>query len=157
MWPDESDMSILWPISIPSVKMLRDIQYSLPALWQLNRILYLSFPLSQRSYPPTHYIRKVPQRKIHYFTFLQMVQLLFLCAFGMYPLPYMKMIFPLLMFILIPIRWVLKCLQLLSVVCVVCCARACVIHFWYKNVDIFRQKLIKQIEPVLYFQSQMCF
>uniref|UniRef100_A0A673LT14 Bicarbonate transporter-like transmembrane domain-containing protein n=1 Tax=Sinocyclocheilus rhinocerous TaxID=307959 RepID=A0A673LT14_9TELE len=34
----------------------------------------------------------------------QMVQLLFLCAFGMYPLPYMKMIFPLLMFILIPIR-----------------------------------------------------
>ncbi|KAB5581853.1 hypothetical protein PHYPO_G00180380 [Pangasianodon hypophthalmus] len=58
----------------------------------------------QTSYPPTHYIRKVPQRKIHYFTFLQMVQLLFLCAFGMYPLPYMKMIFPLLMFILIPIR-----------------------------------------------------
>uniref|UniRef100_A0A8C2JM00 Solute carrier family 4 member 11 n=1 Tax=Cyprinus carpio TaxID=7962 RepID=A0A8C2JM00_CYPCA len=58
----------------------------------------------QTSYPPAHYIRKVPQRKIHYFTFLQMVQLLFLCAFGMYPLPYMKMIFPLLMFILIPIR-----------------------------------------------------
>ncbi|XP_041928358.1 sodium bicarbonate transporter-like protein 11 isoform X4 [Alosa alosa] len=58
----------------------------------------------QTSYPPTHYIRKVPQRKIHYFTFLQMVQLLFLCAFGMYPLPYMKMIFPLLMIILIPIR-----------------------------------------------------
>ncbi|XP_062851152.1 sodium bicarbonate transporter-like protein 11 isoform X2 [Trichomycterus rosablanca] len=58
----------------------------------------------QTSYPPTHYIRKVPQRKIHYFTFLQMVQLLFICAFGMYPLPYIKMIFPLLMFILIPIR-----------------------------------------------------
>ncbi|XP_066534965.1 sodium bicarbonate transporter-like protein 11 isoform X2 [Hoplias malabaricus] len=58
----------------------------------------------QTSYPPTHYIRRVPQRKIHYFTFLQMVQLLFLCTFGMYPLPYMKMIFPLLMFILIPIR-----------------------------------------------------
>ncbi|XP_076830210.1 solute carrier family 4 member 11 isoform X1 [Brachyhypopomus gauderio] len=58
----------------------------------------------QTSYPPTHYIRKVPQRKIHYFTFLQMVQLLLLCAFGMYPLPYMKMIFPLLMFMLIPIR-----------------------------------------------------
>lgn len=58
----------------------------------------------QTSYPPTHYIRKVPQRKIHYFTFLQMVQLFFLCAFGMYPLPYMKMIFPLLMIILIPVR-----------------------------------------------------
>uniref|UniRef100_A0A8C9V7C6 Solute carrier family 4 member 11 n=1 Tax=Scleropages formosus TaxID=113540 RepID=A0A8C9V7C6_SCLFO len=58
----------------------------------------------QTSYPPTHYIRKVPQRKIHYFTALQMIQLLILCAFGMYPLPYMKMIFPLLMILLIPIR-----------------------------------------------------
>lgn len=87
-------------------------------------VTQLPFTLSQTSYPPTHYIRKVPQRKIHYFTFLQMVQLLFLCAFGMYPLPYMKMIFPLLMFILIPIRWVLKCLQISShellSLCVVC-------------------------------------
>ncbi|KAL6105907.1 slc4a11 [Pungitius sinensis] len=58
----------------------------------------------QTSYPPTHYIRKVPQRKIHFFTFLQMMQLLILCTFGMYPIPYMKMIFPLLMVMLIPIR-----------------------------------------------------
>nr|XP_023651412.1 sodium bicarbonate transporter-like protein 11 isoform X6 [Paramormyrops kingsleyae] len=58
----------------------------------------------QTSYPPTHYIRKVPQRKIHYFTTLQITQLLILCAFGMYPLPYMKMIFPLLMILLLPIR-----------------------------------------------------
>ncbi|XP_045919230.1 sodium bicarbonate transporter-like protein 11 [Micropterus dolomieu] len=58
----------------------------------------------QTSYPPTHYIRKVPQRKIHYFTFLQMMQLLVLCTFGMYPIPYMKMIFPLIMILLIPIR-----------------------------------------------------
>lgn len=58
----------------------------------------------QTSYPPTHYIRKVPQRKIHYFTFLQIMQLLVLCTFGMYPLPYTKMIFPLLMTLLIPIR-----------------------------------------------------
>ncbi|MEQ2271415.1 hypothetical protein XENORESO_003948, partial [Xenotaenia resolanae] len=60
----------------------------------------------QTSYPPTHYIRKVPQRKIHYFTFLQMMQLLVLCTFGMYPIPYMKMIFPLVMILLIPIRYV---------------------------------------------------
>uniref|UniRef100_A0A8C9ZXX8 Solute carrier family 4 member 11 n=1 Tax=Sander lucioperca TaxID=283035 RepID=A0A8C9ZXX8_SANLU len=59
----------------------------------------------QTSYPPTHYIRKVPQRKIHYFTFLQMMQLLVLCTFGMYPIPYMKMIFPLFMVMLIPIRY----------------------------------------------------
>ncbi|KAK6306801.1 hypothetical protein J4Q44_G00219490, partial [Coregonus suidteri] len=53
---------------------------------------------------PAHYIRKVPQRKIHFFTFLQMMQLLVLCGFGMSPLPYMKMTFPLLMVLLIPIR-----------------------------------------------------
>ncbi|RVE67500.1 hypothetical protein OJAV_G00103590 [Oryzias javanicus] len=58
----------------------------------------------QTSYPPTHYIRRVPQRKVHYFTALQMVQLVILCAFGMYPLPYMKMVFPLLMILLVPVR-----------------------------------------------------
>lgn len=59
----------------------------------------------QASYPPTHYIRRVPQRKIHYFTGLQIVQLLLLCVFGMSPLPYMKMIFPLIMIAMIPIRY----------------------------------------------------
>ncbi|XP_019589367.2 solute carrier family 4 member 11 isoform X7 [Rhinolophus sinicus] len=59
----------------------------------------------QASYPPTHYIRRVPQRKIHYFTGLQVLQLLLLCAFGMSPLPYMKMIFPLIMLAMIPIRY----------------------------------------------------
>ncbi|XP_015248529.1 PREDICTED: sodium bicarbonate transporter-like protein 11 isoform X2 [Cyprinodon variegatus] len=58
----------------------------------------------QTSYPPTHYIRRVPQRKVHFFTALQMVQLIILCAFGMYPLPYMKMVFPLLMILLVPVR-----------------------------------------------------
>uniref|UniRef100_A0A8C8A4P8 Solute carrier family 4 member 11 n=1 Tax=Oryzias sinensis TaxID=183150 RepID=A0A8C8A4P8_9TELE len=58
----------------------------------------------QTSYPPTHYIRRVPQRKVHYFTALQMLQLIILCAFGMYPLPYMKMVFPLLMILLVPVR-----------------------------------------------------
>lgn len=60
---------------------------------------------SQTAYPPTHYIRRVPQRKIHYFTGLQVLQLLILCGFGMSPLPYMKMIFPLIMIGMIPIRY----------------------------------------------------
>ncbi|XP_036101814.1 sodium bicarbonate transporter-like protein 11 isoform X1 [Molossus molossus] len=59
----------------------------------------------QASYPPTHYIRRVPQRTIHYFTGLQVLQLLLLCVFGMSPLPYMKMIFPLIMIAMIPIRY----------------------------------------------------
>nr|XP_020019459.1 sodium bicarbonate transporter-like protein 11 isoform X1 [Castor canadensis] len=61
--------------------------------------------MEQTSYPPTHYIRKVPQRKIHYFTGLQILQLLLLCAFGMSSLPYMKMVFPLIMIAMIPIRY----------------------------------------------------
>lgn len=69
--------------------------------WQrtFNRLLSL-----QTSYPPTHYIRRVPQRKVHFFTGVQMIQLVILCAFGMYPLPYMKMVFPLLMILLVPVR-----------------------------------------------------
>ncbi|XP_077465106.1 solute carrier family 4 member 11-like [Stigmatopora argus] len=58
----------------------------------------------QMAYPPNHYIRRVPQRIVHYFTGLQMIQLIVLCAFGMYPLPYMKMVFPLLMILLVPVR-----------------------------------------------------
>ncbi|XP_040837688.1 sodium bicarbonate transporter-like protein 11 isoform X4 [Ochotona curzoniae] len=61
----------------------------------------------QTSYPPTHYIRRVPQRKIHYFTGLQVLQLLLLCAFGMSSLPYVKMVFPLIMITMIPIRYIL--------------------------------------------------
>ena len=58
----------------------------------------------QSAYPPNHYIRRVPQRKIHTFTFIQMAQLLVLCVFGFSPIPYMKMIFPVLLMFLIPIR-----------------------------------------------------
>uniref|UniRef100_A0A8C2KDZ4 Solute carrier family 4 member 11 n=1 Tax=Cyprinus carpio TaxID=7962 RepID=A0A8C2KDZ4_CYPCA len=46
----------------------------------------------QTSYPPAHYIRKVPQRKIHYFTFLQMVQLLFLCLQSVYVAEHMHVL-----------------------------------------------------------------
>lgn len=58
----------------------------------------------QAAYPPNHYIRRVPQRKIHLFTGIQVLQLLVLCAFGFSPIPYMKMVFPVLLMFLIPIR-----------------------------------------------------
>lgn len=47
----------------------------------------------------------MPQRKIHYFTGLQILQLLLLCAFGVSSLPYMKMVFPVIMIAMIPIRY----------------------------------------------------
>ncbi|KAH3842166.1 hypothetical protein DPMN_115661 [Dreissena polymorpha] len=58
----------------------------------------------QSAYPPNHYIRRVPQRMMHFFTLLQLVQLLVLCGFGFAPYPYLKMFFPVIIFILIPIR-----------------------------------------------------
>uniref|UniRef100_A0A4W4G0Q4 Bicarbonate transporter-like transmembrane domain-containing protein n=1 Tax=Electrophorus electricus TaxID=8005 RepID=A0A4W4G0Q4_ELEEL len=56
------------------------------------------------SCPPTHYIRRVPPRKVHCFTGVQVLQLLVLCAFGMCPLPYVKMLLPLLTVLLVSVR-----------------------------------------------------
>ncbi|KAK7501045.1 hypothetical protein BaRGS_00007530 [Batillaria attramentaria] len=67
-----------------------------------ERILLLV--TEQAAYPPNHYIRRVPQRRIHTFTFIQLAQLLVLCVFGFSPIPYMKMIFPVLLMFLMPIR-----------------------------------------------------
>ncbi|OWF45125.1 sodium bicarbonate transporter-like protein 11 isoform X2 [Mizuhopecten yessoensis] len=58
----------------------------------------------QSAYPPNHYIRRVPQRKMHSFTLLQLLQLVVLCGFGFAPYPYLKMFFPVLIFLLIPLR-----------------------------------------------------
>ncbi|KAM7443526.1 hypothetical protein ABFA07_007740 [Porites harrisoni] len=58
----------------------------------------------QAAYPPNHYIRHVPQRKMHIYTALQFLQLAVLCGFGFAPLPYLKMVFPVLLMFLLPIR-----------------------------------------------------
>ncbi|CAG9530637.1 unnamed protein product [Cercopithifilaria johnstoni] len=61
----------------------------------------------QQAYPPTHYIRKVPQRKVHLFTACQLAQLLLLCAFGFSPYPFIEMVFPIVCFFFLPIRHLL--------------------------------------------------
>ncbi|MFH4975303.1 hypothetical protein AB6A40_002012 [Gnathostoma spinigerum] len=61
----------------------------------------------QQAYPPTHYIRKVPQRKVHLFTACQLLQLIILCAIGFSPYPFVEMIFPIVCFFFLPIRHVL--------------------------------------------------
>ncbi|XP_077981270.1 solute carrier family 4 member 11-like [Glandiceps talaboti] len=67
-----------------------------------ERILLLI--TEQAAYPPNHYVRRVPQRKMHTFTFVQLLQLATLCAFGFAPLAYLKMVFPILILFLLPIR-----------------------------------------------------
>jgi len=58
----------------------------------------------QAAYPPNHYVKRVPQRKIHTFTCCQLVQLLILCVFGFVTWPYMKMIFPVILLFFLPVR-----------------------------------------------------
>lgn len=65
---------------------------------------FLLFFTEQAAYPPNHYIKRVPQRKIHLFTCLQLVDLAILCVFGFMPWPYIKMIFPIVLALFLPIR-----------------------------------------------------
>lgn len=58
----------------------------------------------QVAYPPNHYIRRCPQRKIHLFTFTQLAQLAVVCAIGYYPNPYVNMAFPLAVATFVPVR-----------------------------------------------------
>ena len=90
----------------------------------------LLFFMEKSAYPPNHYIRKVPEQKMHTFTLCQIVQLGILCAFGTYAYvnfkqfkkisaamiillillagfntwAYAKMIFPVVLFSFLPIR-----------------------------------------------------
>lgn len=67
----------------------------------LKRALFIE----QSSYPPNHYVRKVPQRKLHMFTMCQLLQLGIVAFFGLAPWYYLKMIFPVLILLLLPVRW----------------------------------------------------
>ncbi|CAM1310209.1 SLC4A11 (predicted) [Pycnogonum litorale] len=60
--------------------------------------------MEQAAYPPNHYIRRCPQRKIHQFTALQVIQLVIMCVFGFAPFAYVKMVFPVIIMLLLPIR-----------------------------------------------------
>ncbi|CAB3410439.1 unnamed protein product [Caenorhabditis bovis] len=58
----------------------------------------------QRAYPPTHYIRQVPQRIIHKFTIIEIVQLVILLAVGFAQWPYLEMIYPIIIGLFVPFR-----------------------------------------------------
>lgn len=75
---------------------------ALSSIQMFDRLLLLI--TEQAAYPPNHYIRSVPQRKIHFFTLAQLTQLAVLCGFGFAPYPYLKMCFPILILLLLPIR-----------------------------------------------------
>ncbi|PAA94733.1 hypothetical protein BOX15_Mlig030243g1 [Macrostomum lignano] len=70
-----------------------------------ERILLLF--TEQAAYPPSHFLRRVPQRKVHIFTLLQLLQLAALCAVGFSGIAYAKMVFPVLLGLQMPIRHLL--------------------------------------------------
>ncbi|KAF1747346.1 hypothetical protein GCK72_023808 [Caenorhabditis remanei] len=58
----------------------------------------------QRAYPPTHYIRRVPQRIVHQFTVIEFIQLAILVAIGFAQYHYVEMVFPIVIAAFIPFR-----------------------------------------------------
>ncbi|XP_076446282.1 solute carrier family 4 member 11-like [Babylonia areolata] len=70
---------------------------------QMAQRLTLLFT-EEAAYPPTYYIRRVPTKKVHLFTFLQLLQLLLLCGVGFSGVSFLEMLFPVLIFLLIPFR-----------------------------------------------------
>ncbi|KAK3732599.1 hypothetical protein QZH41_016074 [Actinostola sp. cb2023] len=67
---------------------------------------FLLLVTEQCAYPPNHYIRRVPQRKIHQYTGIQLLQLAIICGFGFLGSSYTKMFFPVLLILLVPVRCV---------------------------------------------------
>lgn len=64
----------------------------------------LLFITEQSAYPPNHYLKRVPQIKVHIFTLVQVLQLLALCAFGFAPIYYVKLAFPFMLILQLPFR-----------------------------------------------------
>uniref|UniRef100_A0A0N4ZME0 HCO3_cotransp domain-containing protein n=1 Tax=Parastrongyloides trichosuri TaxID=131310 RepID=A0A0N4ZME0_PARTI len=72
----------------------------------IDRILLIF--TQQHSYPPTNYIRKVPQFQVHLFTIIEIIQLLLLICVGFSGKPFLELSFPLITFLFIPLRlWIL--------------------------------------------------
>ena len=78
-----------------AITALQDFQ-----LWERLVLIFTE----QSLYPPFHYVRKVPQKIIHCFTLIQLLQLGVLCAVSFAGSAYLKMFFPFVIFMLMPIR-----------------------------------------------------
>ncbi|MEM6688544.1 MAG: PTS sugar transporter subunit IIA [Planctomycetota bacterium] len=77
---------------------LRGIQF-------IERIGYLF--MDRKLYPVNHYTRRVPTRKIHLFTGIQLVCLVLLCVINVYPNEIVRILFPVFIALLVPVRFIL--------------------------------------------------
>ena len=62
------------------------------------------FFTEQAAHPPNHIVKRVPERTMHKFTVCQVFQLVILCMFGFTPWPYIKIVFPIVIILFIPVR-----------------------------------------------------
>jgi hypothetical protein len=102
-YPPNSDSL---PLSFLQCSMLLsrfEQQPPLPPPAPLFSLMSLDYK-QQNKYPPSHYIRRCPQRKIHQFTFLQLSQLAVMCLFGFSPVTVVEMFFPVFILLMIPFR-----------------------------------------------------
>ena len=67
------------------------------SLWLMDSALY----------PATHYIRRVPIRTIHLFTLVQFICLAVLCAINVSPSEPIRILFPVFIALLVPVRWLI--------------------------------------------------
>ncbi|XP_077992910.1 solute carrier family 4 member 11-like [Glandiceps talaboti] len=61
----------------------------------------------QTAYPPNHYVRRVPQKTMHFFTFLEIICLIIVCTIGLAYEPLVKAWFPVVLLLMIPTRQLL--------------------------------------------------
>ena len=69
-------------------------------MWERILLLFTE----QTAYPHTHYVRRVPQRQLHLFTGFQLCCLLVMCAVGFFPNPYVELLMPIVVVLLVPAR-----------------------------------------------------
>ncbi|MEO1527835.1 MAG: PTS sugar transporter subunit IIA [Planctomycetota bacterium] len=77
---------------------LRGIQFvERLGLWLMDSSLY----------PMNHYTRRVPIKTIHLFTLVQFICLAVLCVINVFPSQPVRILFPIFVVLLVPVRWVL--------------------------------------------------
>lgn len=76
---------------------------SLRGIQLMDRIGY--WLMDSKMYPINHYTRRVPNRVIHWFTAIQVICLVALCFINISPSEIIRILFPVFIAMLVPIRW----------------------------------------------------
>lgn len=110
IWIGLTLLAIPYPLSYIPLPVLSGVfLYTAVAEFKSNSMVerFCLLFTEEHAYPTTHYSRQCPRKKIHLFTFTQLLQLALVSFIGFYHNPYVNMAFPLAVATFIPIRAVL--------------------------------------------------